>query len=97
MSFMGTPGHSIHSNTRTINGVPNRSSPRSPIPGTILDSETPTAIGQINKANPASGPAMPMSNRMRLDKIAERMRMKAPSVPISVGAGMKNGSVASTR
>ena len=32
---------------------------------------------------------MPMSNRIRFERIAERMRMNAPKVPISVGTGMK--------
>jgi hypothetical protein len=30
------------------------------------------------------------------ERIGERMRMKAPSVPINVGAGMKKGKVAWT-
>ena len=45
------------------------------MPGTILDIDTPMASGQISTAKPAKGPAMPMSNRMRLERMAERMRM----------------------
>ena len=46
---------------------------------------------------PASGPAMPMSNNIRLVGIGSRIRMNAPSVPVSTnGIGMKNGSEAST-
>ena len=67
-----------HSKRRRISGVPKISSPRVAIPGTTFDIETPTASGQISTANPASGPPMPISNRMRLDRIAERMRMNAP-------------------
>ena len=47
--------------------------------------------------NPAIGPAMPMSNSAARERMGERMRMNAPNVPISVGAGMKKGSVAQTR
>jgi hypothetical protein len=46
---------------------------------------------------PAIGPAIPMSNSIRLLGIGSRMRMKAPSVPVSTsGKGRKNGSDAST-
>jgi hypothetical protein len=87
----------LDSNSLTSSGVPNTRSPRVLIPGTTFDNEIPAAIGHTSSANPASGPAMPISNRIRFEKIADRMRMKAPSVPMSVGAGRKNGSVASTR
>jgi hypothetical protein len=33
---------------------------------------------------------------MRFEKIADRMRMNAPNVPVSVGAGRKYGRLAST-
>ena len=40
--------------------------------------------------NPAIGPAMPMSNSATFDGMRERMRMNAPSVPVSgSGAGRK--------
>jgi hypothetical protein len=44
--------------------------------------------------NPAIGPAIPMSNKALRDRMGDRMRMTAPIVPIKVGIGMKNGSVA---
>ena len=56
----------------------------------------PIASAGSRKTKPASGPATPISNRMRLEKIAERMRMNAPKVPVSVGAGRKYGRLAST-
>ena len=40
--------------------------------------------------NPAIGPAMPMSNSWRLVGIGWRMRMKAPSVPVSGTAPAEN-------
>ena len=47
--------------------------------------------------NPAIGPAIPMSNSIRLDGIGSLMRMNAPIVPVSRnGTGMKNGRDAST-
>ena len=57
----------------------------------------PTNSAGTAKAKPASGPAMPMSNNMRLVGIGSRILMKAPSVPVSTsGIGMKKGSEAST-
>ena len=50
----------------------------------------------IATTNPAIGPAMPMSNSCARERMGERMRMNAPKVPISVGAGIKNGRVAFT-
>ena len=46
--------------------------------------------------NPAIGPAIPISKSAARERIGERMRMNAPSVPINVGAGMKKGNVAFT-
>ena len=47
--------------------------------------------------NPAIGPAMPMSKSATFEGMRERMRMNAPSVPVSgSGAGRKYGRVAST-
>ena len=51
------------------------------IPGITLENAMPIASAGSRKTNPASGPAMPISNRMRFEKIAERMRMNAPKVP----------------
>ena len=45
---------------------------------------------------PAMGPAMPISKRAARDSMKPPMRMNAPRVPISVGAGMKKGRVART-
>ena len=42
-----------------------------------------------------SGPAMPISNSCCFFVIGDRILMKAPIVPINVGAGIKYGSVAS--
>ena len=47
--------------------------------------------------NPAIGPAIPMSNSAARDRMGALIRITAPKVPISVGAGMKKGSVARTR
>ena len=80
-----------------MSGVPNIKSPLWPIPGTTFDSATPAISGDTSATKPASGPAMPISNNTRLDKIAERIRINAPRVPIKVGAGRKYGSEASTR
>ncbi|OLD17265.1 MAG: hypothetical protein AUJ01_09375 [Acidobacteria bacterium 13_1_40CM_3_65_5] len=47
--------------------------------------------------NPAIGPAMPMSNKIRFCGTGSRIRMNAPSVPLIMnGKGRKNGSDAST-
>ena len=97
MSAVCACGKITHSKNRKTRGVPNTSSPCAAIPGAILDIATPAAIGISSATNPASGPAIPMSNRIFFERIADRMRMNAPSVPISVGAGIKNGSVTSTR
>src|SRR5512132_414363 len=46
------------------------------------------------KAKPASGPAIPMSNKARRDLICSLILMTAPKVPNRVtvgGAGIKNG------
>ena len=55
-----------------------------------------TEAGNAN-AKPASGPAMPMSNSARRERIGALILMTAPKVPNGVmagGAGMKNGNVA---
>jgi hypothetical protein len=43
------------------------------------------------KTKPTKGPEAPTSNRARVVRMGERMRMKAPKVPMSEGKGMKNG------
>ena len=40
---------------------------------------------------PRSGPEAPTSKSARIMRIGERSRINAPKVPISVGAGIKNG------
>ena len=50
-----------------------------------------------DEANPAIGPATPMSSSMARVRMGERIRMNAPSVPNKVGDGRKNGKLASTR
>ena len=59
-----------------------------------LESASPQNSTGIATRNPAIGPAMPMSNSACRERIGDLMRMTAPNVPISVGAGMKYGSVA---
>jgi hypothetical protein len=64
---------------------------------TTRDIDKPITSAGTATTNPAIGPAMPMSNSMCLVGIASRIRMNAPSVPVSGrGAGRKNGSDAST-
>src|SRR5215813_1956206 len=48
-------------------------------------------------ANPAIGPAMPISKSTLREGSGERIRINAPMVPNKVGNGMKKGSVAATR
>src|SRR5215813_2206441 len=48
-------------------------------------------------ANPAIGPATPISKSTAREGKGEQMRMNAPMVPKSVGKGIKNGGVAATR
>ena len=58
-----------------------------------------TAAGKA-KTNPASGPAMPISNSARRELMGSLIFMTAPKVPNKVmvgGAGKKNGSVALMR
>ena len=65
---------------------------------TTLDIHMPRNSAGTATRNPAMGPAMPMSNSMRLLGIGSRMRMKAPSVPVSgrTGPAEKTASEAST-
>ena len=65
--------------------------------GACFDSINPTNIAGTAKTNPAIGPAIPMSNNACRERIGDLIRMNAPMVPISVGAGTKKGSVAYTR
>lgn len=64
--------------------------------GTRSDRRIPTASTGSATTNPASGPAMPMSNSARRVGIGERMRMTAPKVPMRGGPGRKWGQVAHT-
>ena len=61
-----------------------------------FDSVIANASVTIATANPAIGPAIPMSNSAARERIGALIRITAPNVPISVGAGIKNGSVART-
>ena len=86
----------IHdSRIRMIPGVPKTKSPSNAIPGIIFEYAMPMANAGMTNRKPASGPAIPTSNSCRFVGIADRMRMKAPKVPISVGAGRKYGRLAS--
>ena len=49
----------------------------------------PRAMTGRAARKPASGPASPTSKRDLLEENGERILMKAPNVPIKVGAGMK--------
>jgi hypothetical protein len=58
----------------------------------------PASMAGTATTKPAIGPATPTSKRIGLVRMAPRMRMKAPSVPVKLlGKGRKNGSDASTR
>ena len=58
-------------------------------PGTIFDVAMAKASAGTATTNPATGPDSPTSKSARRVVIGERMRMNAPNVPKSVGAGMK--------
>ncbi len=60
-------------------------------PGITLACRTPNANAGKATRNPTKGPEAPTSNSARVDRIGERIMMNAPNVPISVGAGIKNG------
>ena len=63
----------------------------------VSEHEHPGAEGGLGpSSNPAIGPAIPISNNAARERIGALIRITAPSVPINVGAGMKNGSVART-
>jgi hypothetical protein len=56
---------------------------------TTFDHDMPTINTGTSTAKPAIGPATPMSNSAARVGKPSRMRMTAPNVPASVGAGMK--------
>ena len=64
--------------------------------GIGLDSANPQSSTGSATRKPAIGPAMPISNSALRERMGDLMRISAPKVPISVGAGMKYGSVAYT-
>ncbi len=64
--------------------------------GIALDNASDGIRTAVATMNPAIGPAIPMSNSADRERIAERIQINAPNVPINVGAGIKNGSVAYT-
>ena len=61
------------------------------------ESESPYSKAIHAGMNPAIGPAIPISKSAAREGIGLLMRMKAPSVPIRLGNGTKNGGVAYTR
>ena len=64
---------------------------------TTCDIATPMTSAGTVTTNPAIGPAMPMSNSIRLVGIGSRILMNAPNVPmIERGNGRKYGKDAST-
>ena len=72
---------------------------RRPPPMTVtVDKPRPTRRTGMVTSTPVNGPAHPTSSRARLSSMGERMRMKAPKVPMMKGmggAGMKYGRVTS--
>jgi hypothetical protein len=52
-----------------------------------------TVVGSATRY-PAIGPAMPTSINARREGMRERMRITAPAVPLSVGAGKTYGQEA---
>ena len=61
------------------------------------DNDSPIRTAAHEGIKPAMGPAIPISsNAVRLGN-GPLMRMEAPSVPIKLGKGIKNGGVAYTR
>ena len=74
---------------------------RSPAPssgsGVTRDSAMPRKSAGTATTKPAIGPAAPTSNRIGLVGMRSRIRMKAPTVPVTNGAGRKYGSDASIR
>jgi len=63
--------------------------------GTTLDRDRPMNRAGRARMKPVSGPAAPMSNSCCFLVMGDLILMNAPNVPIRVGAGMKNGRVAS--
>ena len=53
------------------------------------ESNRPRKRAGTEMMNPATGPAMPMSNNMGLVGIRCRIRITAPKVPVRKGAGRK--------
>ena len=76
---------------RVSGGLPKINGALSSTPGTMRDVATAHAIAGTAITKPATGPLRPTSKRARRVVIGERMRMNAPNVPKSVGAGMKYG------
>ena len=56
---------------------------------TTRERAMPRAMTGRAARKPASGPASPTSKRDFFEENGERILMKAPKVPIRVGAGMK--------
>ncbi len=63
---------------------------------TTVDISNPRNRAGIVTMNPAIGPAAPISRSARLLTMGDFILMKAPKVPMNVGAGIKYGKVAST-
>jgi hypothetical protein len=83
--------------TNQSSGSPSSSNGVSDGTRTTCDIHRPRKSAGTATTNPAIGPAIPMSNSMRLLGIGSRILMNAPIVPVRRnGNGMKNGSDAST-
>jgi hypothetical protein len=62
--------------------------------GRTLDRARPAINAGRARMNPVKGPATPISKSSFLRVMGDLIRIKAPRVPMRVGAGMKYGSVA---
>ena len=61
-----------------------------------FDNVSANAKATMATTKPAMGPAIPISNNVARERMGDRMRMNAPNVPMSVGAGIRKGRVAYT-
>src|SRR3954469_8245423 len=96
MSEACTPGKRAASTRWSSHGVPNtKDAPACP-PGHVRDNPTPATRKGRATANPAIGPEIPISRRLRTQKNGDFTQMNAPMVPSRVGEGPKKGSVAET-
>jgi len=70
-------------------GSPNSIVPSETVIGANFDQVRPKYRAGTDKMKPVSGPLAPISNNSSRLVSGDLMRIKAPKVPIKVGAGMK--------